>query len=372
MTERRPSPPTSSSSARRSTSLRAYWSAFLPLAWAFLSVEWSADPMVSMRRSIALTGTTLFGLYLGLRFTPRDLASILFLAMSTMVAASALSAVLLPGFGVHQAFEGVFEHHAGTWRGLFAHKNRLGELTAATILLTLALWRLIPVHSGVKYGMIGISVITMIMSDSATALVLTVMFGTAVLGQRTFSGFPPYVRAAIVCAGLAFALLFLVGWEAMYLAILEALDKSPDLSGRSSIWASAFAAGMNHPIMGSGYAVGWTSEGYFIHLRNGFKAISHPHSGYIDYWLDLGVIGLVLLVPVFVSYLQRLLFVDIRRHYEMRIFMLHFFLFYLMINYTYTNLVQHSGLNWFLIVTLFATSGNLSVARKPVGIPQPA
>ncbi len=82
--------------------------------------------------------------------------------------------------------------------------------------------------------------------------------------------------------------------------ILDALGKSPTLTGRTYLWAEGLKNGMDRPILGYGYSAFWVSgrpqaEQYwyefFIPEKSGF----HFHNLYIQAFVDLGLAGLLLM-----------------------------------------------------------------------------
>ena len=85
-----------------------------------LSFLWSIDPPLSQRRGIAIVMTVVAGLYIGTRYEWRDLLRILGLVWVIVAAASFLTGLLNPGFGVMN------EIHVGAWKGLYYEKNQMG------------------------------------------------------------------------------------------------------------------------------------------------------------------------------------------------------------------------------------------------------
>jgi hypothetical protein len=58
-------------------------------AWAIASVAWSANPEDSLRHALALTGTTIAALYLGLHFEPKQQLKLIAYAIGVGAVASA-------------------------------------------------------------------------------------------------------------------------------------------------------------------------------------------------------------------------------------------------------------------------------------------
>ena len=111
---------------RSLASLLQAWPLLLFPCLALASTAWSADAFLSFRRAIALLGTILFGLSLGFRYPVRQLISLLGKVLFLGMAISIVFVIFLNRYGVHQLQEPE-AIHAGLWRGMFAHRNTLGQ-----------------------------------------------------------------------------------------------------------------------------------------------------------------------------------------------------------------------------------------------------
>ncbi len=80
-----------------------------------VSILWSAAPDVTLRRTVAFVGTTLFGAYLAMRYSPAELLRLLALALGIAAVLSVIVALVLPSYGVtSDSSRGV------AWTGIFA------------------------------------------------------------------------------------------------------------------------------------------------------------------------------------------------------------------------------------------------------------
>src|ERR1700704_2053838 len=87
------------------------------LAFAFASFFWSQAPGLTLRRSIALALSLVFGVYLASRFSQREQFRLLAWAFSVCIVFSFLFEVL--GLNPSQGYPG--------WYGVFDIKNELGQ-----------------------------------------------------------------------------------------------------------------------------------------------------------------------------------------------------------------------------------------------------
>lgn len=67
------------------------------------------------------------------------------------------------------------------------------------------------------------------------------------------------------------------------------VGRSETLTGRVEVWADLMSVAKRHPICGGGFGGFWTSKTRVAH------DISDAHSGYLEVFLGLGFVGLVLL-----------------------------------------------------------------------------
>jgi O-antigen ligase len=80
----------------------------------------------------------------------------------------------------------------------------------------------------------------------------------------------------------------------------EALGRGSELSGRTLLWARLLALHTN-PILGTGFESFWLGErlqrleGIFFFIPN------EAHNGYLEIYLTLGLIGLVMLIALFIA-----------------------------------------------------------------------
>ena len=91
---------------------------FMPL----VSTVWSIEPDVTLHRSFALLGSSMFGVYLA---THLPLARTLFLLAVAGTLAALISLILIaavPSIGIMPQGE-----YLGVWRGAYHHKNAFGD-----------------------------------------------------------------------------------------------------------------------------------------------------------------------------------------------------------------------------------------------------
>jgi exopolysaccharide production protein ExoQ len=266
------------------------------VALAFVSVLWSDVPGFALRRCVNLAATSGFGLYLAVRYSPRELLRLLGWTVIVAVVCSIVVVLLRPDLGIDTANE--------AWRGIFVQKNTLGRLMVlgALVFLFLAVdskeyRRAHCVAAVLCGGMI-------LAARSATsALAVPVLFVLIWLfaraRQRSLARV--FVTASLAVIGIACALMLFADTS----DFMALVGRDTTLTGRQEIWSVVLTKIMAHPWLGYGYSSFWlgmegqSSADVWAILR---WPVPHSHNGFLDLTEELGVVGLGLfLVGLVVS-----------------------------------------------------------------------
>ena len=148
---------------------------------------------------------------------------------------------------------------------------------------------------------------TMILAAAACVVVLC-----AVLLVRRAS---PRGRLALSATGAALAAVLVVVAVFFRDTALGLLGKSSDLTGRLDIWADVTELAARRPWFGWGYSSPWLPEAVPFDepvVRNGVEQLQ-AHNAWLDVWMQLGIVGVVLFGAVVVSVLWRCWFLAVDR-----------------------------------------------------------
>jgi exopolysaccharide production protein ExoQ len=86
--------------------------------------------------------------------------------------------------------------------------------------------------------------------------------------------------------------------------VLELLGKSGTLTGRTGIWNSVIYFAKQRPVQGWGWATYWNPESYPFTSRRfelGHVHYYQAHDAWLDVWLQIGIIGLVVFIAFVLS-----------------------------------------------------------------------
>jgi len=268
----------------------------------FLSAIWSVDRYTTITSSISLFCLYTFALAVALRLSAEEILGIYLKAGATLILLSLATVILLPAFGVHQQSEVVQFVHAGSWRGVFDHRTKLGQFSAlyATILIFCgaATFRM------VVRALIGLSALTcIVMSNSGGALIsLVACLIAGVVARSFYKRDNRFLFTAAILFSTAITLFFAIN---LFYATLDALGKSTDLTGRLPLWQMILDILGPDNWLGYGYVAG------FFHwvrpnLSYDLAALPNSQNAYLDIFVYFGYLGLIFVILFSVSEFQRL------------------------------------------------------------------
>jgi O-antigen ligase len=261
------------------------------LGLAVVSILWSVNPAKTVNRSIALVGTSLFGLYLATRYNMRQQLQVLAWMFGIAIVLSFLFGVALPKYGIMGGI------HAGAWRGIYNHKNVLGKVMVPSAIVFFLLAISSKRNRLLLWCSFSSSLVLILLSTSKTSLlnVVTLLAALAVyrlLRWRYDLMIPALTGIATVGGGLQ------VWLTANADTLLSAIGKDATLTGRTDLWPFVWEMIWKSPWLGYGYGAFWyglDSESAYIWYATGWTP-PNAHNGLLDLLLNLGFLGLTIFV----------------------------------------------------------------------------
>lgn len=259
------------------------------LALAFASALWSIDSGATLRRSVWLAATMLFGLYLAWRYDWRTLLQVIGGGFIVMIAGSFATAILAPSVGI------MTQEHPGAWSGLWTHKNMLGGIMALGVAVGAAAAIVAPERRLLWIGTALGAFALVVLSTSKTAL-LASFLGLGVIAACMIVRRGP-VQAIVIGAGALGVAI--IGVSVALLApdlLVGAIGRDLTLTGRTDIWDAAAPAVASHAWLGYGYYAFWLPDnGPAYWVRQAVQwPVQSAHSGWLETALGLGRIGVAL------------------------------------------------------------------------------
>jgi exopolysaccharide production protein ExoQ len=263
------------------------------------------------------------------------------------------------------------------YQGYFSGKNLLGEFAAIAFLLSIY-ELLYPGHRrvlGIIVAVIAIALLFLSSSKTALGLALLAPFLAALtlIVGRTFR-----ISAAVILVGLTLVYLVgtkLTGFDTDRIAYLLTGDST--FTGRTIIWTFAETEIARSPFLGWGYQGFWLvgpDAPSIVDAPGWVKLMPNAHNGYYDVMLELGYVGLTLLVIFLVTSLHvvsRVADHDYRRAW----LLLTVALFIIIYNSLETLWFRAFDMSWVVFVIVIAEAARYwqpSLLKVPAHRPRPA
>lgn len=262
---------------------------------SIVSILWSVAPEFTADEPKAFLRAGIFGVYLAVRFGLSGQMLLLARIVGISVVLSLIAAIALPSYGIGSGAT------AGSWKGIFGFKNLFASNMAFATLTLMLLGLSRPRWRGLAWGLTGLAFALLLLSQGRTALasLLITLYLLPFLGIAK-----QYYKTRVVSVALVLIVSLMAGLLILLnlrFIVVDVLGKSLEFNGRLPLWIMMLDKGMEHFWVGHGYAAFWTSsashqiltqtwayEAYRLGIR--FNA----HNGYLDLFLQLGIVGLSL------------------------------------------------------------------------------
>jgi O-antigen ligase len=240
---------------------------------------------------------TIAGVTILLPRNVRHFAELLGASVLIVLALSYLGLVLVPDLAIHQVTDFVEPEHAGSWRGVFPHKNEAGAAMVIFVLVGLFVARARSVALGSL--IVVAATVFLLFTHSKTSLLLlpvTLLVSALVAGARR-----PLLALLFALGPLFLFNLFSVG-SVYFTGVSDLVGQfmaDPSFTGRTAIWQFALGEVAARPLTGYGYSAFWgTPQVVFglSQLGTWATAATDAHNAYLNLALGVGVPGLLLVV----------------------------------------------------------------------------
>ena len=284
------------------------WPILVYFVYCLVSASWSNDPDVSFKRWIKAIGDLVMVFVI-----VTDKAPVV--ALSRLI--SRIGCILLPASVLLIKYfpllgRGYTPDGAVMNTGVTTNKNVLGVFVLVVSLYTL--WRLMALmrlksdpdrrrHLIAQTVLLAFGILLFRMAHSATSIACFALGGGLIIAANLRSFRTRPVRIHALCVGILLfgAVAFLSGAEGI---VSQVLGRQANLSGRTEIWAAAIPAAPN-ALIGAGFEDFWISPSA-EKFQQGLLGWWHPeglneaHNGYIETYLNLGLVGVCLIAMILV------------------------------------------------------------------------
>jgi len=320
------------------------------------SILWSDFPFVSLKRWFRLSGAIPVAMVvLSERYPLKALESVLRRCAYVMIPFSLFLIKYYPHFGVQ------YVSWSGTkmWVGVASQKNGLGMVCALSAFLIIWTfyreWRsgtFLKSKSQTFADALILAISFFLLRGfrgtySATAFGILIFGIISLLFLYQVRGSVRFIATLMVC-GLAVVLLSLLFADSVVSIATSAFNRNESFTGRTDIWSAVLDAASKNPLLGVGYGGFWGLKDEMIYSAVGVR---EAHSGYLDVYLEVGLVGVVLLMTFLIAYYRKVLR-ELSYAYDWALFGICFLFLTLMQNFTESNFIRTSSFFWNIMIFL--------------------
>jgi exopolysaccharide production protein ExoQ len=272
---------------------------WLMVAYAFASTSWSISPDHTLSRSVAFLGTTIAAAFLATFPKPMQLR-IMTVVFGMLMAISLLMMIVTPSLAIGDY------HGERVVRGIYVHKNILGWAACLFAVVAFGTYRARVMYWPVPVAVTLLAVAATVVSASGTGL-LGLVIAAAIFAVLTVLRNAGRARLALTIATFGGLFGLIAGAGLILPIVLQALDKTVTLSGRTRIWDALEPAISQRWLQGWGFGGAlWDSDLGRDFLKYEFFA-GNAQSGYVENMINLGVTGCVLFYVPYLIVMVRML-----------------------------------------------------------------
>jgi O-antigen ligase len=269
------------------------------LIWFAICVVTSSEPAASARRFVlTVIVLAIAGIFLLLPRNQRHFGDLLAGGTLLILALCYFGIIFAPSVSIHQSLDAWQSQHAGSWRGLFNHKNQAGGVMAIFFFIGLFVMRTRSVIIGCLIA--SLSLVFLIFTFSKTSIVLLPMI--MVISSVVIAVKGRFLRVATALGGLAMMILCSMG-TVYFDSVRELLDilmLDTSFTGRTDIWRFALERLAERPLIGYGFSAYWgisSPVGYdMASISNWVTTTTDTHNAYLNIAVTTGIPGLILMV----------------------------------------------------------------------------
>jgi len=337
------------------------------IVYMAISIIWSHYPFISFKRFIKVIGSIVMAMVILSNDRPLDgLTTVLRRVLYVHLPMSIICTRYFRDIGVTFEFDGGVEF----WCGIATSKNTLGQVTMLGVLYFF--WEVRRHWAEYKWKNLHLLYLLMALfllkgSDAAISLtsVSVCIFSMLILLRlQSFRSRPalvgPFVRTifGITVGFISFVVCHSVAnfsADSIFGHMIRMFGRDITLTGRTGIWTDVYAAANSNPLLGVGFGGFWIGRIANIPWNAHMTwVLGQAHSGYVDNYLQLGLIGTLLLIGVLFSAVPQLIN-SVTEDFDFGCFRITLFLTILFINITESVYLRGDHHLWLLFMVVLWT-----------------
>ncbi len=267
-------------------------------AFCLVSVLWSDFPGISFKRWLRFGGDVIVVLLI---LTEDDPEERLYQVMRRVaILFLPLSLLFIKYYGHLGRIYTTYGKQM--WVGVAGHKNSLGILCAFTAIVLI--WRNLskwPKVDRIDAGLLAVAAYLLVGARSSTSAIVLVLGSLLLIAESRMKGDIRKLNRIILIslAGLLVIQVLAISFLNQSLApvFFSAAGRDSSFTGRVPLWQGLLEIGGRSPVTGYGFASFWLGPDRVEEIWSRVNwTPTTAHNGYIDIFLDLGIVGLILLL----------------------------------------------------------------------------
>ncbi|UNK69707.1 O-antigen ligase family protein [Microbacterium sp. H1-D42] len=312
---------------------RLPWVALGYGALALVSTLWSRWPGATLLTWVLLAAVTVTALLVATMLTWDEIVRALSTTMKLILGLSLLIELwvvwirqepLLPNFV--DAPEGKIDPHLywvrgnlfndGRIQGVVGNAHTLAVMCLFSLIVFAVLWFAHARRRGMLVAWAVLAIALLVKAASATvylsiAVVLAVLLAALIARSATRPG----QRRVMY---LTFTAIAVIGVSTAVLLrdqVLGLFGKSADLTGRLEIWQAVWERAITRPVFGNGFSSPWVpwDPGFDGWIMDHGLTVFHAHNMWLDVFLQLGIVGVVIMAIAWLAVTWRAWFFAVDR-----------------------------------------------------------
>ena len=264
--------------------------------FTLISLLWSVDPGTALKRWIRLAGDVIVILLI---LTERDPEETICRIMRRMaILFLPLSILLVRFYG--QLGRIYTPYGTQMWVGVADHKNSLGALCAFTGIVLV--WRGLtrwPKVDWLDACLLALAVSLLLGSRSSTSAMVFVVGIVLLIVQSRLKKDARMLNRAIITVLIVLLVVQVVAVfflnKSLAPVFFSATGRDSSFTGRVPLWQKLIQMGSRAPLLGRGFMSFWLGDDRVTEVWRTFTDTPMTaHNGYIDIFLDLGIVGLLI------------------------------------------------------------------------------
>ena len=258
-------------------------------SYNLLSAFWSHDFYVTLRSAFEFSSCVALAYFLNIRFDAKVIAQILLHVLGVSLVLSVIWVVIFPGVAVHSSFDVIQDGHTGDWRGIYFHKNSLGDVAGFAVPLLFGTGFTLSRNKPLICLYLVAAILCVINANSGTGITL------AAVGLLAFAVFNiprRDLRHTAIMSGVAIGFIALVFSDQLMGTFLEMIGKDPTLTGRTLLWEAALKLIAESPLIGYGYPA--VSDPAISDVFMAVNKVTNTHNAFLHILIETGIFGLAL------------------------------------------------------------------------------